>query len=865
MIPDETFTLRYIILQPQREPNRRREPRRGILGRHSNEHMTELLDAAFATDDRAVSPVLGVALLFAIAAIGLSVWQTAVIPQQNAEVEFNHYAEIQDDMQEVREAHMNTVNTGQPESPTLQLGATYQSRILGVNPPNPQGNLETWSLGAFEIHDAPIADSGELLGTVAVCGEYRPETVDLRYDPAYNRLSDSDTPPIVYENTVVYRRAAGGETLIESGQVLIQGSTINILPVQSDADRSRMSTTLTLESQGYPVEKTLTEDATPKLVVPTNLDESTWRNDLLASQLDDGTVTDVNKSNGKVRITLGNLQNVNPNTDSRWTVRCAITTDGDETNILGDVDEPPKVLNGGVGRGGTTEHTAETNSDLLVIPNGRWIDVDSIAEIRLGPTATTDVPNQGGFNGGQGMGVSYKIEDGASDRTVYMTVEVTGDPGNWQAKTVKLTDDPNNCCQSKSLTPEAAREIRETGEPDVLDVENYATSSFQTQDGNFGGYIEMIRSMEDATIRITGLHGRVDMQVVSGDVDLTVADADKRQRYVYNNTSSIDFEVTAEGLTDGRENVDLKVRDSQGQQLDSTSPRVDRETIDLNRESETFTLTWQPEWGSLSSGTSYEVIAQGETDQTFAEVRVLQQGNAYVDVEIVDHDGPVEYGDDLTAEVRATNVGDKQVNDTQLGLSLAGSSGPQEQIDLDRGESKTVTMTYDTGNLDTSNIGETTLKATSNNEKVTTPVNITRPKLILDPSISDLPAKQPGLNQSIAFTLGEKTGGASINIDLRDTGSAVRYDANADRNWNVVEGNGSIGLNTNNNRVTSVTYQTNSSHDLAGDRIVLDAGATNTTTADPNVLYTVQYELTSANNYPQGETNSTTFETTEPS
>lgn len=830
--------------------------------------MNGILHQLFVEDDRAVAPVLGVALLFAIAAIGLSVWQTTVIPQQNADVEFDHYAEIQEDMDDLRAAHLDTVSSGEPQSTTLQLGVAYQSRVIGVNPPNPQGSLESRELGNVTIENAEVAVSGETVNTRGLCGVSEPHTDELRYDPGYNRLSDRETPPIVYENSVVYRETDDGK-LFESGQVLIQGSTVNLLPLQSEAGRSRRSTTMTLESQGYQVEKTLVDDATPTVVVPSNLDEETWETELLAAPISKGTVTNVDKTGSNVRISLGNLQTV-PDTDSQWTVRCAITTDGDETAILEGVAEPPRILNGGVGHGGTTEHTIESNTDELVIPNGKWYDVDSVSEIRLGPTETTDVPNQGGFNGGQGMGVSYKIDDGESNRTVYMTVEATGEPGNWQAKTVKLTDDPNNCCQSKSLTSEAARKILETGRPDVLDVGNYKTNSFQTQDGSFGEYIEMIRSMENATIQITGLHGRVDMQVIAGTMELEIAAVDRTQTVVKGETSSIDVEVTAKGHTDQPENIDLKVRDSQGQQIDATSPRVDRETIDLDGGSETFTLGWAPDWNNgLSNTGTYEILVEGESDQVFGQLRVISDGSAYVEVELLNHSAPVEYGDNLTATVRAENIGEKPKTDS-INLPIAGSCCPNSAkapVDLDPGESENVTLRYDTGNLGTSKIGEVQLTAKSNNfnSKDTTRVNVTDPAVILDPTVESLPAKETGLNQTIAFTLGEKTGGATIRIDLRDTGDAVEYASSSDSHWAIQQGHGQISLNTNNNRVTSVKYQTKANQDLAGDRIVLEAGDVTTTNADPNVQYTVQYELSSTNNLPQGETNATTFETTPPS
>ena len=135
---------------------------------------------------------------------------------------------------------------------------------------------------------------------------------------------------------------------------------------------------------------------------------------------------------------------------------------------------------------------------------------------------------------------------------------------------------------------------------------------------------------------------------------------------------------------------------------------------------------------------------------------------------------------------------------------------------------------------------------------ISTSLVSSEPAIIQQPTVADLPAGQDGLNHTIGFTLGEKTDGATIKIDLTDTGDAVSYDGES-RNLYLVDGNGSVSLNTNNNKVTSVEYQTNSTHDLAGDEIRIVADHTSTQDADPGVVYDVEYELTSASNYPQGE------------
>jgi hypothetical protein len=123
----------------------------------------------------------------------------------------------------------------------------------------------------------------------------------------------------------------------------------------------------------------------------------------------------------------------------------------------------------------------------------------------------------------------------------------------------------------------------------------------------------------------------------------------------------------------------------------------------------------------------------------------------------------------LATGIVVVAFGDMGANHTQFQLSLAGSSGPRTQIDLEYGESKNVRMTYDTGNLDTDSIGESKLKATSNNDKNAEMVTIEAPTLVLGPTVEYVRAGQERLNHTIGFTPGEDPGPPTIDIDLTDT------------------------------------------------------------------------------------------------
>ena len=821
--------------------------------------MKGIPEGVFGGDNRAVAPVLGVILLFGIAAIGLSVWQTTVIPDQNADTEFKHYMEVQGDMGDLRQAHLETVASGEPQAPTLKLGVAYTTRIIGVNPPNPTGSIRDENLGNFTLQEANASTSGNPVTTADVCGQAQPPTDRLRYDPSYNRLSDRETQPVMYENTVLYRKTADGRYLFESDQLLIRGSTINILPVQTNLNRTRRSTSIDLSSEGYAVEKDLETGATPTLVVPTKIPASRWENELLDSQTSKGYISGVADvpNSDKVRINLAETPGQFP-----WTVRCAITTGGDRTTVPDDV-ATLDIRNGGVGRGGTTEHTVDSNTDKIVIPNGKWINVSNIAGIKYG-NAEAD-PINGNNAQGQGVILDYTIQDGTSDEKVEVKIEAAYDPGNDEyVGYVGFSDDPSNDPSSMQLRPDAARRIVETGVedgPDILDDSNYV-GTFQGQGIN--SLVETILGMESATLRTTNVAGRVDMKVESGDLVLDIDDEDRSQTIREGETSEIEFDVTATGMTDDPENVDLVIRDSSGQQIDSAAPRADRETLDSVSGQESFTLTWEPNWEQIDSG-EYQILVEGESDQAFATVEVFQSGDIYIEVEIDNTTSPVDYGDTLEANVSVENVGDTDADDAQLALSMAGQDGPQPQFDLPAGESTTLTLEYDTQeNLNPENTGEKTLKATWNDESTDTEtVVVEQPDVILDPYAEDLTAGDGKQTQTFGFTLGEDlTEGDEISVDVSDTGSAVEYDGDGG-NWTVIQGDGTeVSPDIDNGKII---YKVGSG-DAEGKTIRFEGAYVDASSAESDIVYDIEYRVESSDTYAEqanGDTNSTSFESTD--
>ncbi|MFC7326011.1 hypothetical protein ACFQMF_15745 [Halorubrum rutilum] len=98
---------------------------------------------AWGDDGRAVAPVIGVVILFGFLILTLSVYQVEVVPQQNAEVEFQHFEDVRNDLIELRASILQAGSIDQPQYQTVQLGTSYPTRVFSVNPPAPAGTIRT--------------------------------------------------------------------------------------------------------------------------------------------------------------------------------------------------------------------------------------------------------------------------------------------------------------------------------------------------------------------------------------------------------------------------------------------------------------------------------------------------------------------------------------------------------------------------------------------------------------------------------------------------------------------------------------------------------------------------------------------------
>lgn len=226
------------------------------------------LPNALIDDTRAVTPVIAFVLLFGIGMIAFSGYQAYQVPQQNAETEFQHYQDVQNDLIVVRNAISRAGQQNQSQFESVRLGTTYRERIFALNPPDPAGTLRTE--GPYEI---TLANATET------------ETVETRFLEYRNGYNELDIEPIYYENSVLYLDTEDGERVFFEDQNLIQenDSTVVITALQRDFSRSATGR-VTLEL--YP-----TEAGNPlptgevDVTLPTRLPKGYW-SDQIANQVD---------------------------------------------------------------------------------------------------------------------------------------------------------------------------------------------------------------------------------------------------------------------------------------------------------------------------------------------------------------------------------------------------------------------------------------------------------------------------------------------------------------------------------------------------------------------------------------------------
>lgn len=307
----------------------------------------------FGTDERGQAIQVGAVILFSFVVIGLSMYQATVVPDQNAEVEFNHNQEVQRDMVELRNGIISSGASGRGTVVAVQLGTTYPARAIAINPGPPSGSLRTVAPSGgrtLTVKNAEALDAET--GDFWDGSDQTYSTTGVQYEPNYNEFRAA--PVTVYENSIVYNRGPDGGIAVLTEQQLVDGRELDLTLLQGTYEASQAGTvSADVSSESGQVRTVLVQRSSPGMPIefsfPSDLSVATWKR-LLSEELNGGFVTRVSKSGAEVTVKLqGNDADGDPISYRLTLPAAGLGTDIPETTptYMTDVSGSTSVPEGG--------------------------------------------------------------------------------------------------------------------------------------------------------------------------------------------------------------------------------------------------------------------------------------------------------------------------------------------------------------------------------------------------------------------------------------------------------------------------------------------------------------------------------------
>lgn len=187
----------------------------------------------FPGDERSQSVIIGSLLLFGFVIIALSSYQAFVIPQENEQVEFDHNQEVQSQMQDLRSSLIRTGGIGTQQSTSVDLGTTYPSRTILLNPAPPIGTLQTVDDQSVVVRNASASgETGDYWNGTNQTFATNP----IQYRPGYNVYDNAPRSNI--EHSIFYNRFDDGTVITKSSQPLISGRSLSFVLVDGNYSQS---------------------------------------------------------------------------------------------------------------------------------------------------------------------------------------------------------------------------------------------------------------------------------------------------------------------------------------------------------------------------------------------------------------------------------------------------------------------------------------------------------------------------------------------------------------------------------------------------------------------------------------------------
>ncbi len=288
-------------------------------------------------DDRGQSVVIGSLLIFTILVLSFSAYQGFVVPNENAQVEADHFQDVEGQFSDFRSSVINSIGGEETRSTGFKLGTRFPSRSVALNPPPAAGRLETTDPDDVDIR-APGPPEN-------VCdADGNPTTRTLVYTPGYNEYQ----PPraISYEHRVVTREFSDGNL---TDQRLVDGTENRVsLYLLTGAVSQNGISSYTLEVKGSHQHTTTLTD--PMIVVPSRYPADAWN----ANILDDQSNVNADQQGDRVRLSF----------DGEWEVSCAVV------GLNGDPAFTPPSL------GSQSPNQKDVRLNGVTSLNGSQVDVE---------------------------------------------------------------------------------------------------------------------------------------------------------------------------------------------------------------------------------------------------------------------------------------------------------------------------------------------------------------------------------------------------------------------------------------------------------------------------------------------------------
>ena len=180
----------------------------------------------FSHDRRGQSVVVGVVILFGFLIVAMAVYQAQVVPQENANVEFEHSQEVENDVNDLRNTILRASTTGSAQPQRVRLGTRYPQRTFFVNPAPATGDIRTTENRSVEFDGIEINESAAHENVVDFWTTETYTTRSIQYESSYNEFRES--PRLTYEHSVVGAEFPNDATLFRTNQTVVRGDRLSL-------------------------------------------------------------------------------------------------------------------------------------------------------------------------------------------------------------------------------------------------------------------------------------------------------------------------------------------------------------------------------------------------------------------------------------------------------------------------------------------------------------------------------------------------------------------------------------------------------------------------------------------------------------